>query len=192
MEESRVPGNWSDSPVPLYHVSACPIPVGRVLLPHAVGRERASAVRLAISALGEGSEALALLLAGDAWKRLRGEGEHVAEMILPGGALRAGPGRGRTAVAQPTQRRLRLAKPRPGPPVPCRLPAGRSSPPVRPRRGNSRGARRSGRCRGLRDRRPGGPAPAGSATGRGAGGTVLGGTGANGVPRAARAGARPG
>ena len=82
MEESRAPGDWGDSPVPLYHVSACPIPVGRVLLPYAVGRERASAVRLAVSALGEGSEALALLLAGDAWKRLRGEGEHVAEMIL--------------------------------------------------------------------------------------------------------------
>ena len=82
MEESRAPDNWGDSPVPLYHVSACLIPVGRVLLPYAVGRECATALRLAVSALGEGSEALALLLAGDAWKRLRGEGEHVAEMIL--------------------------------------------------------------------------------------------------------------
>ena len=71
MEETRAPGDWEPAPIPLYHVAASPIPVGRVLLPYAVGRERATVLRLAVSAFGEGSEALALLLAGDAWKRLR-------------------------------------------------------------------------------------------------------------------------
>src|SRR5215207_5948853 len=81
MEEPRAPGERGGSPVPLYHVTAHPIPVGRVLLPYAIGREYATVLRLASSALGEGSEALALLLAGDAWERLRGEGDRVAEMI---------------------------------------------------------------------------------------------------------------
>src|SRR5215203_108822 len=82
MEEPRAPGERGGSPVPLYHVTAHPIPVGRVLLPYAIGREYATVLRLASSALREGSEALALLLAGDAWEHLRGEGEHLAEMIL--------------------------------------------------------------------------------------------------------------
>src|SRR5829696_1238647 len=82
MEEPRAPGERGGSPVPLYHVTAHPIPVGRVLLPYAIGREYATVLRLASSALREGSEALALLLAGDAWERLRGEAEH-----LPGGVV---------------------------------------------------------------------------------------------------------
>src|SRR5687767_10955431 len=82
MDETRLPGDEERSPVQLYHVTASPIPVGRVLLPYAVGRERATVLRLAVSALREGSEALALLLAGEAWERLRGEGDRVAEMIL--------------------------------------------------------------------------------------------------------------
>jgi hypothetical protein len=82
MDETRAPGDWGPAPVPLYHVSACPIPVGRLLLPYAVGREHTTVLRLAVSALREGPEALALLLAGDAWERLRGEGDRVAEMIL--------------------------------------------------------------------------------------------------------------
>ena len=82
MKEMRAPGERGGSPVPLYHVTAHPIPVGRVLLPYAVGREYATVLRLAGSALQDGSKALALLLAGDAWERLRGEGGCVAEMIL--------------------------------------------------------------------------------------------------------------
>jgi len=82
MEEMRAPGDWGDSRVPLYHVTASPIPAGRVLLPYAIGRERATVLRLAVSALGEGSEALALLLAGDVWEHLRREGDRVADMIL--------------------------------------------------------------------------------------------------------------
>ena len=82
MEETRAPCDGGASPVPLYHVAASPIPVGKVLLPYAIGRERAAVLQLVVSALGRGSDALARLLAGDAWERLRGEGEYVAEMVL--------------------------------------------------------------------------------------------------------------
>lgn len=82
MEETRAPGDGGASPVPLYHIAANPIPVGKVLLPYAVGRERAAVLQLAASALWEGSDALARLLAGEAWQRLRGEDGYVAEMVL--------------------------------------------------------------------------------------------------------------
>jgi hypothetical protein len=53
-----------------------------VLLPYAVGREHTTVLRLAVRALEEGSDALALLLAGDAWECLHGEGEQVAAKVL--------------------------------------------------------------------------------------------------------------
>jgi hypothetical protein len=82
MAEMRPPGDWGDSRVPLYHVTASPIPAGRVLRPYAIGREHATVIQQAVNALREGAEALALLLAGDAWEHLRREGDRVAEMIL--------------------------------------------------------------------------------------------------------------
>ena len=63
MAEMRAPSDRGGSPVPLYHVTTCPIPVGRMLLPYALGRERATVIQQAITALQEGAEALALLLA---------------------------------------------------------------------------------------------------------------------------------
>ncbi len=82
MEKLQASSEQGESPVPLYHVAAWPLPVGNVLLPYAVGRARATVLQQAIRALGEGSDALALLLASDAWEHLRGDGALTAEMVL--------------------------------------------------------------------------------------------------------------
>ncbi len=82
MEAKGVSGGRDESRALLYHIAAGPLPIGRVLLPYAVGRERATVLRLAIRALREGSDALTLLLAGAAWERLREEGKQVAATVL--------------------------------------------------------------------------------------------------------------
>ena len=102
MHAKRGPGDRGESRSLLYHVAAIPLPVGRVLLPYAIGRERATVLRLAIRALEEGPDALALLLAGDAWEYLRREGGFVAEMVL----LEALIERVRVALAQRSPSRL--------------------------------------------------------------------------------------
>jgi hypothetical protein len=70
------------APSPLFHVAARALPAGRALRPYAVARDYPALVRLAREALDAGPDAVRLLLAGEAWGRLLGQGGHQAEMVL--------------------------------------------------------------------------------------------------------------